>query len=76
MLTFYYIICDVPKKEKYEIKKLIFIDNKLDSIDNLNLNMGQVSKLKNNLSESQYKIINDCNVNLDSFLKNINLFIA
>tara|TARA_B100000161_G_C33500317_1_gene391358 strand:- start:194 stop:424 length:231 start_codon:yes stop_codon:yes gene_type:complete len=76
MLTFYYIICDVPKKEKYEIKKLIFIDNKLDSIDNLNLSMGQVSKLKNNLSEGQYKIINDCNVNLDSFLKNINLFIA
>lgn len=76
MLTFYYIICDVPKKEKYEIKKLIFIDNKLDSIDNLNLNMGQVSKLKNNLFENQYKIINDCNVNLDSFLKNINLFIA
>tara|TARA_Y100000991_G_C21974579_1_gene351422 strand:- start:2982 stop:3212 length:231 start_codon:yes stop_codon:yes gene_type:complete len=76
MLTFYYIICDVPKKEKYEIKKLIFIDNKLDSIDNFNLNLGQVSKLKNSLSESQYKIINDCYVNLDSFLKNINLFIA
>jgi hypothetical protein len=76
MLTFYYIICDVPKKEKYEIKKLIFIDNKLDSIDNFNLNLGQVSKLKNSLSENQYKIINDCYVNLDSFLKNINLFIA
>lgn len=76
MLTFYYIMCDVPKKDKYEVKKLIFIDNKLESIDNLNLNMGQVSKLKNNLSEGQFKIINDCNVNLDSFLKNINLFIA
>ena len=55
-------------------KKKYLMPDTLD--DNLNLSMGQVSKLKNNLSEGQYKIINDCNVNLDSFLKNINLFIA
>ena len=74
MLTFYYIICDVPKKEKFEVKKLIFIDKKLDSTDNLKLNIGQVSKLKNSLSDDQYTVINDSNINLDSFLKNINLF--
>lgn len=74
MLTFYYIICDVPKKEKFEVKKLIFIDKKLDSTDNLKLNIGQVSKLKNSLSEDQFTVINDSNINLDSFLKNINLF--
>lgn len=74
MLTFYYIICDVPKKEKFEVKKLIFIDKKLDSTDNLKLNIGQVIKLKNSLSEDQYTVINDSNINLDSFLKNINLF--
>ena len=74
MLTFYYIICDVPKKEKFEVKKLIFIDKKLDSTDNLKLNIGQVSKLKNSLSEDKYTVINDSNINLDSFLKNINLF--
>ena len=33
MLTFHYIICDVPKKDKYHVKKLIFIENKLN-IDN------------------------------------------
>lgn len=74
MLTFYYIICDVPKKEKFEVKKLIFIDKKLDSTDNLKLNIGQVNKLKNSLSDDQYTVINDSNINLDSFLKNINLF--
>ena len=73
MLTFHYIICDVPKKEKYHIKKLIFMENKLEKTDDMILNLGQVSKLKNSVSEKEYTIINDSEVNLNSFLKNINL---
>ena len=73
MLTFHYIICDVPKKDKYHIKKLIFIENKLDNTDDMILNLGQVSKLKNSISENEYTIINDSEVNINSFLKNINL---
>jgi len=73
MLTFHYIICDVPKKDKYHVKKLIFIENKLNNTDNMVLTLGQVSKLKNSISEKEYTIIEDSEVNIDSFLKNINL---
>ena len=73
MLTFHYIICDVPKKDKYHVKKLIFIENKLNNTDNMILTLGQVSKLKNSISEKEYTIIKDSEVNIDSFLKNINL---
>lgn len=73
MLTFHYIICDVPKKDKYHVKKLIFIENKLNNTDNMVLTLGQVSKLKNSISEKEYTVIEDSEVNIDSFLKNINL---
>lgn len=73
MLTFHYIICDVPKKDKYHVKKLIFIENKLNNTDNMILTLGQVSKLKNSISEKEYTLIKDSEVNIDSFLKNINL---
>jgi hypothetical protein len=73
MLTFHYIICDVPKKDKYHVKKLIFIENKLNNTDNMILNLGQVSKLKNSISEKEYTLIKDSKLNIDSFLKNINL---
>lgn len=73
MLTFHYIICDVPKKDKYHVKKLIFIENKLNNTDNMVLTLGQVSKIKNSISEKEYTIIEDSEVNIDSFLKNINL---
>lgn len=73
MLTFHYIICDVPKKEKYHIKKLIFMENKLEKTDDMTLNLGQVSKLKNSIPEKEYTVINDSEVNINSFLKNINL---
>ena len=76
MLTFHYIICDVPRKEKYHIKKLVFIDQKLNNTDDLHLNLGQVSKLKNNLSENEYTEINESVINLESFLKNVNLIKA
>ena len=73
MLTFHYIICDVPKKDKYHVKKLVFVENKLEKTDDMILNLGQVSKLKNSITEQNFTIINDFEVNIDSFLKNINL---
>ena len=33
------------------------------------LTLGQVSKLKNSISEKEYTIIEDSEVNIDSFLK-------
>lgn len=73
MVTFHYIICDVTKKEKYHIKKLIFIDDKLEKSEDIYMNNIQVKTLKDSISETEYTIINDSKVNLDTFLKNINL---
>tara|TARA_E500000178_G_C16963485_1_gene727200 strand:- start:862 stop:1062 length:201 start_codon:yes stop_codon:yes gene_type:complete len=63
----------VPKKDKYHVKKLIFIDKKLEKTDDLYLYPEQVNSLKGELIESQYTNIQDDSINLDSFLKNINL---
>ena len=73
MVTFHYIICDVAKKDKYHVKKLIFIEKKLEKSDDLYFNLNQLTTLKNEISKNEYTIINDSKVNLDSFLKNINL---
>ncbi len=73
MFTFHYIVCNVPKKDKYHVKKLIFIDKKLEKTDDLYLYPEQVNSLKGELIESQYTNIQDDSINLDSFLKNINL---
>jgi hypothetical protein len=74
MLTFHYIICKTKRKERYHVKKLIFIDQKLEKTDDLNLTDNQLLKLKNELKESDYTEINDQTLNLDSFLKNFNIF--
>jgi len=73
MLTFHYIMCDVPNKDKYHIKKLIFIENKLNNTDDMILSLVQFNKLKNSISDKEYTLINDSTINIDSFLKNINL---
>ena len=73
MFTFHYIVCNVPKKDKYHVKKLIFIDKKLEKTDDLYLYPEQVNSLKGELIESQYTNIQDDSINLGSFLKNINL---
>ncbi len=73
MVTFHYVICDVPRKEKYHVKKLIFIDEKLEKTEDLVVNQNQLNNLKNDISEKQYTIINESKIDLDSFLKNINL---
>lgn len=73
MVTFHYIICDVIKKEKYHVKKLIFIDEKLEKSEDIYMNSNQVRTLKDSILETEYTIINETKVNLDTFLKNISL---
>jgi len=74
MFTFHYLICNVPKKEKYHVMKLIFMNNKLENNNELFINSNQLNNLKNSLEPTQYSVIEDTTVNLDSFLKHINLF--
>jgi len=74
MLTFHYIICDVAKKDKYHVKKLIFIGDKLEKSEEYYMNINQVSSIKNDTLETNYTIINDSKIDIDTFLKNINLF--
>lgn len=74
MFTFHYLICNVPKKEKYHVIKLIFMNNKLENNDELYFNTNQLDNLKNSIDKSQYTTIDESTVNLDSFLKHINLF--
>ena len=73
MFTFHYLICNVPKKEKYHVIKLIFMNNKLENNDELYFNTNQLDNLKNSIDKSQYTTIYESTVNLDSFLKHINL---
>ena len=74
MFTFHYLICNVPKKEKYHVMKLVFIDNKLQNNNDLQVNKSQLENLKFSLEKEQYTEINDSKINIDSFLKHINLF--
>tara|TARA_B100000161_G_C33491685_1_gene387361 strand:- start:777 stop:1016 length:240 start_codon:yes stop_codon:yes gene_type:complete len=73
MLTFHYIICNIKRKERYHAKKLIFIDQKLEKTDDLNLTDNQLIRLKSEIDDNLFTEINDDQINLDSFLKNINL---
>jgi len=79
MFTFHYLICNNPVKEnttgnsQYNVKKLIFDNNKLSTSDDLLMVKDKLDILKNDLISSQYTNINDNKIDLDSFLKNINL---
>ena len=73
MLTFHYIICNIKRRDKYHVKKLIFVDQKLEKTDDLNLTDNQLNKLKNEIKESDYTEITDQKVDRDSFLKNVNI---
>jgi len=73
MITFHYIISDVIKKEKYHVKKLIFIDEILEKSEDIYMNNNQIKTLKYSISETKYTIINDSKVDLDTFLRNITL---
>jgi hypothetical protein len=79
MFTFHYLICNNPVKEtatgnnQYNVKKLIFDNDKLSSSDDLLIVKDKLDILKNELILNQYTNINDCKIDLESFLKNINL---
>ena len=45
----------------------------LEKTEDLVVNQNQLNNLKNDISEKQYTIINESKIDLDSFLKNINL---
>ena len=73
MLTFHYIICNIKKKDKYHVKKLVFVDQTLEKTDDFNMTDNQIIQLKNEIEEKNYTEICDQKVDLDSFLKNVNI---
>ena len=73
MVAFHYIICDVPRKEKYHVKKLIFMNGKVERSESYNMTLNQKITLVKDLLEEDYTQINESEVNLDTFLKNVNL---
>lgn len=77
MFTFHYLICDSPIKEKenekFQIKKLIFQNDNLQSSDDILASKKSKMQLLSELEEKNYTIINDCKIDIDSFLKNIKL---
>ena len=75
MISFHYVICDEHIKNKHHVKILIFLNKKLDSTDNLNMNQSQIEILKNSIDDKDYTTIHDSKIDLDNFLKNLNLFI-
>ena len=75
MFTFHYLICDSPIKEneKFQIKKLIFQNDNLQSSDDILASKKAKMQLLSDLDEKNYKIINDSKIDIDLFLKNIKL---
>ena len=82
MFTFHYLICKTPKKKrerevtnsmKFQVKKLVFNDNKLETSDEYFVSREKLDKLVNDLDYKDYTEIDDDKIDLDSFLKNIKL---
>ena len=79
MFTFHYLICKDPCKiqeygsSHYNVKKLIFENNQLTTSDDLVVSAEKLNLIKKDLIENQFTEINDCKIDLDSFLKNIDL---
>tara|TARA_B000000557_G_C20713119_1_gene416788 strand:- start:40 stop:273 length:234 start_codon:yes stop_codon:yes gene_type:complete len=74
MVTFHYIICNQSKKDRYQVKKLIFIDQKLEKSDDFSMNEIQILNLKNDLKVNEYTSIDEDKIDLESFLRNVNLY--
>lgn len=74
MLSFHYIVCNIADKEKYHVKKLIFVDNKLEKTDEYFMTEDKIIQLKNSYDEKNYTVVNDTKIDLDTFLKSVNLF--
>tara|TARA_B100001093_G_C26764469_1_gene987222 strand:+ start:835 stop:1065 length:231 start_codon:yes stop_codon:yes gene_type:complete len=74
MVNFHYIICNIPNKDKYHVKKLVFINKKLESSDDFFLSEEKVNNLKSEFSEDMITEVNESKIDLNSFLKSINLF--
>lgn len=79
MFTFHYLICTMPVKDsnyescQYKVKKLIFENNQLSTSDDLLITGEKLDVLKKDISENQFTEIEDCKIDIDSFLKNIEL---
>lgn len=74
MISFYYLICNIPKKGKYHAIKLIFMNNKLENNEYFYFTQSQINNLLNKISANNYSYISNNIINLDSFLKHVNLF--
>ena len=64
------------KKDRYQVKKLIFIDKKLEKTEDYFMTNMQILNLKNDLKDKEYSSLNEEKIDLESFLKNINLYIS
>lgn len=74
MLSFHYIVCNIADKEKYHVKKLVFVDQKLEKTDEYFMSEDKIASLKNSNDEKNYTMIDDSKIDLDTFLKSVNLF--
>ena len=74
MLSFHYIVCNIADREKYHVKKLVFVDQKLEKTDEYFMSEDKISMLKNSNDEKNYTMIDDSKIDLDTFLKSVNLF--
>jgi len=74
MLSFHYIVCNIANNDKYHVKKLIFVDNKLEKTDEYFMTEDKIIQLKNSYDEKNYTVVNDTKIDLDTFLKSVNLF--
>ena len=54
--------------------KLIFMNNKLENNNELYVTTNQLNNLKKSLEISEYSVVEDSVINLDSFIKHFNLF--
>jgi len=57
MFKYKYLICTEPLRNKYLVRKNIYLDNKLYSFEDNYYTNSQIHKLLLNLEVMQYKII-------------------
>ena len=63
MFTFHYIVCELAKKNKHHIKKIIFNNKQLDTTEDMYLSEDKLIALKRSLDLSEYTSINEDTVN-------------
>ena len=58
MYQYYYQIATIEKNDRYNIRKLVYENNKLVQVENWEVSINKLNNLLKNISDTQYKKYN------------------